>query len=293
MALESYQLGLTGYPLDHSLSPMLHRQALHFHGLTGDYRLYSIPPAPEGRPALAGLLSRLRTGSLHGLNVTIPHKQVVIDFLDELTPVARRIGAVNTIFLRDGRLVGDNTDASGFLSDLLRFLEGSDPSQGEGPRQALVLGAGGAARAVAYALVTSRWKVTLAARRLEQAQEAAAWLGEAWIKPALLQPAALIELAPLALIVNATPLGMAPDVLENPWPAGVPLPRLASVYDLVYNPLQTVLVRTALESGLRATTGLGMLVDQAALSFEHWTGKPAPRLQMRQAAAQTVGGVVR
>lgn len=293
MALESYQLGLTGYPLDHSLSPMLHRQALHFHGLTGDYRLYSIPPAPEGRPALAGLLSRLRTGSLHGLNVTIPHKQVVIDFLDELTPVARRIGAVNTIFLRDGRLVGDNTDAPGFLSDLQRFLEGFDPTEGEGPRQALVLGAGGAARAVAYALVTSGWKVTLAARRLEQAQEAAVWLGEAWIKPALLQPAALIELAPLALIVNATPLGMVPDVLENPWPAGVPLPRLASVYDLVYNPLQTALVRTALESGLRATTGLGMLVDQAALSFEHWTGKPAPRLQMRQAAAQTVGGVVR
>ena len=118
-------LGLIGYPLGHSLSPTIHTAALKACGLEGDYSLF--PVEPDDIPGLEKLLSRLRTGELRGLNVTIPHKQNVIQFLDELTPRAGTIGAVNTIYFREGRLTGDNTDAPGFLSDLYRFLARNQP----------------------------------------------------------------------------------------------------------------------------------------------------------------------
>src|SRR5262245_47903410 len=111
--LQTFQLGLTGYPLSHSLSPKLHAAALDNCGLNGEYSLF--PITPEDKPGLKDLLSRVRTGDIHGLNITIPHKQNVIEYLDELTPTAEAIGAVNTIYLREGKLTGDNTDAPGFL----------------------------------------------------------------------------------------------------------------------------------------------------------------------------------
>ena len=111
-------LGLIGYPLGHSLSPQLHNAALKAMDIAGEYHLHPIPPLPEGRADLDALLDRLVSGEIHGLNVTIPHKQTVIPLLDELTASARSIGAVNTIFLRDGKLTGHNTDAPGFLGGL-------------------------------------------------------------------------------------------------------------------------------------------------------------------------------
>ncbi len=116
----TYHLGLIGYPLGHSLSPKIHAAALRSCGLDGDYSLF--PIHPDDRQSLKGLLARVRSGEIQGLNVTIPHKQNVMPFLDELTPTARAIGAVNTIYLREAKLVGDNTDAPGFLEDLKRFL---------------------------------------------------------------------------------------------------------------------------------------------------------------------------
>ncbi|HXQ37917.1 MAG TPA: hypothetical protein VN843_28175, partial [Anaerolineales bacterium] len=110
------QLGLIGYPLSHSLSPKIHKAALHVCKLDGDYSLFAIHP--DDRKGLQGLLSRVCSGEIQGLNVTIPYKQNVIPFLDELTPTAKAIGAVNTIYLRENKLIGENTDASGFLSDL-------------------------------------------------------------------------------------------------------------------------------------------------------------------------------
>ena len=166
---ERYRLGLIGYPVSHSLSPRLHRAALVACGLVGEYQLYEAPPFPEGRIAVQQLLEKLRGGELHGLNVTIPHKQSVIPLLDKLTPTAREIGAVNTIYMNGKGLVGENTDAAGFLADLRQRL-----SRGEGnsglKRRALVLGAGGSARAVVYALLKDNWDVCVAARRLEQAR---------------------------------------------------------------------------------------------------------------------------
>jgi shikimate dehydrogenase len=286
LRLLSYNLGLTGYPLGHSLSPELHAAALKSTGLVGEYRVYPVPP--DDLPALAELLGRVRHGGLHGLNVTIPHKQAVIPLLDELTITAQAIGAVNTIYLKDGKLTGHNTDAPGFSVDLKRTL-GVDAQSGG---QALVLGAGGAARAVVYALLTGGWNVTLAIRARDED------LVEALIKSfnrdthfAHRRPSAvLLEAGPLRpvlngiqLIVNTTPLGMSPEVDVSPWPDNLPFPQ-AAVYDVVYNPRETLFVKQARAAGLRAETGLGMLVSQAALSFETWTGRVPSREAMFEAA---------
>lgn len=288
--MTDYCLGLTGYPLAHSFSPRLHNAALAHAGLAGEYGLY--PVSPGDQDGLAALIKRLRKGELHGLNVTVPHKQAVIPLLDELTPTARAIGAVNTIFNNQksiastqlstpdlpspasgsqpsALIIGDNTDAPGFFRDMQRFM---GENFGQRPF-ALVLGAGGSARAVVYALAQAGWEVTVAARRLAQAEElVAALAGEVTgkLQAIPLCAEALRELAP-GLLVNCTPLGMVPCAATSPWPEELPLPETA-VYDLIYNPTETGLVQAARAAGLPATTGLGMLLEQAALAFTCWTG---------------------
>lgn len=268
-----FSLGLIGYPLAHSLSPKIHAAALEACGLHGGYSLFPIPPNdPQG---LKDILARLRSGELHGLNVTIPHKQAVIEFLDELAPTAQAIGAVNTIYIRDNKLIGDNTDAAGFLSDLRRFLS-EDQSSIVNRQLSLVMGAGGSARAVVHALLNEGWNVTLAARRLEQAQQLAAEFTNYQL-PITNLPTFDLRPSTFDLIVNATPLGMTPNAEVSPLPKNTTLSPSTIVYDLVYNPRETKLVREAKAQGCRATTGLGMLIEQAALSFEIWTGHNPPR----------------
>ncbi len=278
-----YSLGLVGYPLSHSLSPRIHLAALKACGLEGNYSLFPIPP--EDKQGLQDLLTRLRTGELHGLNVTIPHKQNVIEFLDELTPTAQAIGAVNTIYLRDNKLIGDNTDAAGFLSDLKIFMAESPSSSGRRVRvrekSVLVIGAGGSARAVVYALANDSWKVTIAARRLEQAQQLASSFSNYQLRITGFNNLQSL-ISGLSLIVNTTPLGMTPNIDSSPLPENLPLPSNAFIYDLVYNPRETKLVRDTRAQGLSATTGLGMLIEQAALSFEIWTGHNPPRETLYQ-----------
>jgi shikimate dehydrogenase len=287
--------------------------------LEGECCLYPIPPLPEGKQMLIELLGRLRKGEMEGLNVTIPHKQTIIPYLDELTAAATAIGAVNTIFVKDGQLVGENTDAPGFLSDLERFLrEVSSEIWSSSPlrehhvneKSAILLGAGGAARAVAYALANAGWEVTIAARRLDQAQEIAANLQSniSTMKPTTtislpsLQEIFCLRAVPLIrtsiinlkpkIIVNATPVGMWPDVNESPWPLEAPFPTVSLVYDLVYHPAETALMRAARLAGLPATNGLGMLIEQAALALEIWTGRPVPRKVLWEAATGYSGSHV-
>ena len=276
------QLGLTGYPLSHSFSPELHAAALRSVGLEGEYNLY--PIAPDDPVGLPQLLGRVRSGELQGLNVTIPHKQMVIPFLDELSPSARAIGAVNTIYKKDGKLIGHNTDAPGFASDLQRSL-GIDVDVKVGCG-ALILGAGGAARAVVYALLTGGWDVTLAVRAADTGMAETLIhsfkrsFGDRTLRFVLLNADALSPLlGDVDLLVNTTPLGMVPDVNVSPWPDGLSFPQ-AAIYDVVYNPRITALVRHARAVGLRAETGLGMLVSQAALSFETWTGRTPSSVAM-------------
>ena len=262
------RLGLIGYPLGHSLSPKIHNAALKACGLKGDYSLF--PIAPDDKQGVKDLLGRVRSGEIRGLNVTIPHKQNVIELLDELTSTAKAIGAVNTIYLRNDKLIGDNTDAAGFLSDLKRVAN----FEFRIPRSALVIGAGGSARAIVYALLNDSWNVTIAARRIEQVQELVSQFEGAIATKLNLQT---FKPSNLQLIINTTPLGMNPNIDTSPLPENLSLPEHVTVYDLVYNPRETKLVREARQQGCHATTGLGMLVEQAALAFELWTGQNPPR----------------
>lgn len=277
-----YAFGLIGYPLGHSRSPRIHQAALASVGLKGEYQLYPVPTDSTGQVVMKRLLASMRAGDIHGLNVTIPHKQRVIRFLDELTPTAEAIGAVNTLSLDDGKLVGDNTDVPGFWFDLCRQL---GVGEVDAPANALILGAGGAARAVAYALLSAGFSITIAARRTEQAEEILRQFLDFQGRISILEMQSLDTFAGKQdLIVNATPIGMQPHTGESPWPRDVPFPDNAVVYDLVYNPMETRLVRDARRAGRKVVSGLGMLVEQAALSFERWTGLPAPREVMMEAA---------
>ena len=247
---------------------------------------------PDGKERIVKLLKRLRKKEIAGLNVTIPHKKTVIPFLDNLTLPAKDIGAVNTIYLNDGRLFGDNTDAPGFSSDLENVMKENGyqwkPDSSNNEQHALVIGAGGSACAVVYALAMKGWRVTISARRLKQAQELAhRHLGgdsEAQISAITLNKSEINSLElPISLIVNTTPIGLWPNIDHSPWPENLNLPKNAIVYDLVYNPSETKLVKGARAAGLIAVTGLGMLIEQAALAFERWTGIPANRDAMRNA----------
>ena len=275
------RLGLIGYPLRHSLSPVIQTAALQSCGLEGDYSLF--PIQPEDQQGLKDLLDLVRRSELRGLNVTIPHKQNVIEFLDGLTPTANAIGAVNTIYQQSSTLMGDNTDAPGFLSDLKRFLTTEALRHGE--LRALVLGAGGSARAVIYALLQDGWEVTIAARRMEQVQQ----IRNSFPHHKLhITDFAFsnIDIANISLIVNTTPVGMTPNVDQSPWPDNLPFPAGAGIYDLVYNPRETRLVRDARSQRRPATTGLGMLIEQAALAFEIWTGHHPSREILFASATQ-------
>ena len=268
------RLGLIGHPLGHSLSPKIHAAALKACNLEGSYSLF--PIAPDDMQSLKDLIDRVRSGEITGLNVTIPHKQNVIKFLDELTATAKAIGAVNTTYLRHKKVIGDNTDAPGFLTDLKRNFSsfGFHPS-------ALILGAGGSARAVLYALINDGWDVTIAARRIEQAQHLADSFANYELSQSI--PAGLItnltdfRLSTFDLLVNTTPIGMTPNTDHSPLPENISLLKHTKIYDLVYNPRETKLVRDARSQGLQATTGLGMLIEQAALGFELWTGVKPPK----------------
>ncbi|MCL4261376.1 MAG: hypothetical protein KJZ52_12205, partial [Anaerolineales bacterium] len=177
-----------------------------------------------------------------------------------------------TIYLQDSKLIGDNTDAAGFLLDLNKFL--GNQSSIENRKSAIVLGAGGSARAIVYALLNDGWNVTISARRIEQARQLATSFTQYSVR---IMSLADLSLSTFYLIVNTTPLGMTPNVNDSPLPNDVSLKPDMPVYDLVYNPRETKLVRDARAQGLTATTGLGMLIEQAALSFEIWTGHNPPR----------------
>ena len=263
--------GIIGWPVEQSLSPALHNAAYEATGLDWVYVAFPVQP---GRAAHAA--EAMRALGIRGLNVTMPHKRDVIRALDELTPEAGRIDAVNTITLDGDRLIGSNTDGAGFLA-FLRSEANLDPND----VRTLVLGAGGAARSVVLALCDAGADVAVAARRADQAAELAAHAKKA---RAVAYDAATLaeEVASSTLVVNATPVGRDGEALPLD-PAGLGGEHI--VIDLIYHPEATPLVRTARELGAKAFNGLGMLVHQAALSFEIWTGMPAPLDSMRRAVS--------
>ena len=278
-------VGLIGWPVGHSRSPSMHNAAFAELGLNWAYLPLAVEPERVG-DALRGL----RALGLRGANVTVPHKQEVMRFLDELSPVAAAIGAVNTIVVaEDGRLLGENTDAAGFAADLAAH------GVKVGGRECVVLGAGGSARSVVWALAAERAaSISLVYRTRTRAEELVAALQPhcAEVPLALCHQTefAGAELAEAALVVNCTPIGMTPHVDASPWEPPAGLPPGIVVYDLVYSPLRTRLLELAEAAGACAIGGIGMLVHQGALAFTLWTGQAAPLQVMRDAALKIAAG---
>ena len=264
--------GIIGWPIAHSKSPVIHRFWLGKLGLDGDYSRF--PVAPEDVGAALRALPAL---GVRGINVTVPHKQAVIPHLDRLDPLAGKIGAVNTVVVEDGKLAGYNTDAAGFLEPLTPLL-----GQRHLFRMARILGAGGAARAVAHALWSRGFELVIAARDVGKARALRAEFdAEDGRAVALDHFAAPTDFAfddrqgILDLIVNTTPLGMSgqPPLAFDFSHA----PPGAIVYDAVYAPLETPLLAEARERGHPVIDGLSMLIGQAAAAFELFFAAPAPR----------------
>ncbi len=272
-------VGVMGWPVEHTVSPAMHNVAFDAAGLNWRYVPLAVRPDRLGE-AVHGL------GALGfvGCNVTVPHKRAVMDHLDEITDQARAIGAVNTIVIRrEGRMVGHNTDVIGFLRALAErgfWVEG---------KRAVVLGAGGGARAVAYALASSGAAVTILNRTLSRAESLVADLASLFpslpLRSLPLDSLNLSqEVSSADLLVNATSLGMWPEVQGSPWPQELSMPLSLTVFDLVYNPPETKLVRQARAAGAQAIGGLGMLVHQGATAWELWAGQTAPLHVMAAAA---------
>jgi shikimate dehydrogenase len=265
--------GVIGWPVAHSRSPRLHGFWLARHGIDGAYVPLAVPP---GR--LAEAVRGLLAAGFRGANVTLPHKEAALSLCDEVEESARRAGAVNTLRFEGGRILGSNTDGWGFLESLREQAPGFDPRSGP----AVVLGAGGAARAIAAALQDAGCpRIVLVNRTRPRAEALAAALGGA------VEVADHPPLAEAALLVNTTSLGM---VGQPPLEIDLaPLPAAAVVADIVYVPLQTPLLAAARARGLVAVDGLGMLLHQARPGFAAWFGvMPQVDAELRAFVAQGI-----
>jgi len=279
-------VGIIGYPVGHSLSPLLHNAAFDVLGLNWRYVPLPVHPGDVGR-AVQGLAAL----GFRGANVTVPHKQTVLPCLDCVDESVKKLGAVNTLVISEGNneenntkiIKGYNTDVGGFLAGLREG--GFEPRQ---VRRVVVVGAGGAARAVVAALLDEgAEEIILLNRTIERAQKLARDLdGERGrVQALLLTQKALVEWTRVAqLIVNTTSVGMSPNVDESIWCDTIPFPSHLVVFDLVYNPLETKLLREARCGGALGIDGLGMLIHQAAIAFTHWTEQHPPLDEMKRVA---------
>ena len=276
-------LGIIGYPIGHSMSPVFQQAALDELGVDARYVAYQVAPDDVG-----DFVNGLRQSGIMGINVTVPHKEAVMPFLDEIDDWATEAGAVNTIVNRQGRLTGHNTDGYGFLR-ALREGGGFEP---KGCRT-LILGAGGAARGVVLALAREGvGGLTIANRTPGRAENLTQLARNRGItaNAITLSGAGLKEAAARAeLIVNCTTIGMTHGPGEDESPlTGNAIPPTALVNDLVYNPLETRLLREAAQAGAKTLGGIQMLVYQGAASFEMWLERPAPVRVMLDAAVRAM-----
>ncbi|HWR40273.1 MAG TPA: shikimate dehydrogenase [Patescibacteria group bacterium] len=276
-------LGILGWPLGHSLSPIMQNAAFAAGGQNCVYLAF--PVAPE---QLSAAVMGMKALGFMGANVTIPHKIAIQEYLDDIAEDARLAGAVNTLVFREGRVTGHNTDAGGFMAALpasLRTMQG---------KSAVVLGAGGAARAVVAGLVVAGCrKLTVVARTPERGQELAASFNQmANITLCGWQDSVLNRsLADCSLLVNSTPLGMSPEVTKEPPVDWAALAPAAVVCDLVYNPRVTRFLERAQARGHQVVSGDGMLLEQGILAYQLWTGQEAPRQRMQEALKAALTGL--
>jgi len=270
--------GVIGDPVEHTMSPVMHNAAFREIGID-----YLYVPFRVKKEELGKAIEGMRALNIKGLSVTIPHKVAVLQFLDELDPLAEQIGAVNTIVNDDGVLTGYNTDATGFLQAL---LEGGIEPEG---KNIVILGAGGASRAISFILADRGAHLVILNRLLELdwAKELAGRISQTFSKEVealeLNRENLIGALGKADILVNATSVGMSPNIDETPVDSDLLKPSLI-VFDIVYNPLKTRLLREAETVGAKTISGLDMLVWQGALAFEKWTGLKAPVELMREEA---------
>ena len=266
-----------GHPIAHSRSPLIHGTWLAEHDIDGSYEAIDVAPAD-----LPAFFERLRSGEFAGGNVTIPHKEAVFALCDSVDDLARTIGAVNTLVVRDGKVHGTNTDYLGFLGN----LDANAPGWSDGPNDAMIIGAGGAARAVLVALRRRNGgKVHVLNRTLKNAQALVEEIDGPFSAHGFEDFATL---APrIGLVVNTSAIGMHGtrfDRLDMSL-----LPKTALVTDIVYTPLETPLLAEARAHGLRTVDGLGMLLHQAVPGFEAWFGiRPEVTPQLRARVEATL-----
>jgi len=266
------QFGIIGHPLGHTLSPLVHNWGFSRFDLDARYRPW--PTLPQDLPAF---MARLRETPIEGLSVTIPHKTAVMAYVDEVTDLGRSVGAVNTLYWRDGRLWADNTDVEGFSRPLV--------VRGIAPKRALAIGAGGAARAVVAGLAQlGVAEIGVTARSLDKAQALAAEFGVATV------PWEARAGYGADLLANATPMGMAGRFEGvSPFPAEA-LTSGTVVYDLVYNPHDTRLVLDAMAAGACVVPGIEMFLYQAVEQFRLWTGLTLPDDELRPLIMEALYG---
>lgn len=257
-------LGIFGYPVAHSFSPPMQNAALQAANL--DYAYIAMPIAPEN---LSAAVMGLRAMNFRGVNVTIPHKQAIMQHLDEINEDARIIGAVNTVVNDNGHLTGYNTDVIGFIDAM------KDKGFSPAGKNAVMLGAGGAARAIIWGLIKEKVNsITIGVRNVPKVQPLADYFQE-YIPITLLDwndDTFKDKLRSADLLINATPLGMAPNINAAPPVDWDCVPPSALAYDIIYTPAETMFLRTAREHGCQTLNGEGMLVGQGAESFRLWTG---------------------
>lgn len=273
------QLFVIGDPVAHSLSPLLHQAMLDQTGAAYRYDVRTV--RPEELPAF---VRWAKDGGCAGFNVTMPHKEAILPLLDEVDATAASCGAVNTVCIREGRAIGHNTDGTGFLDSLAG--QGFYP-QG---RTVLLLGAGGAAKAVGHALAAAgAGRVIVCARRLERAAALAAQLPGCGEGIVLAQDAIRQAAAACDLLVNATPLGMAGSPAFARLDFLQAMPPHAVVYDLVYHPRRTALLEAAARQGLRTVGGIDLLIRQAVRAFTFFTGETPDTAALYDALREPLG----
>ena len=260
---------LLAHPAGHSLSPVMHNAAFRELRLNARYEALDVTS-----DELPDVMARLRQEESYGANVTVPHKLTVLPFMDELTEAAQAIGAVNTIINRDGQLIGDNTDATGFLRGLIE-----DADLEPRGRRAVLLGAGGAGRAVAYALLTAGvGQLQIFNRTQEKAEKVALEFSDYGSTEVVDFRGLETAVRGADLLVNTTSVGLEHEGINpdlSPLPPGL-LPHQGLVCDLIYRPEKTRLLRDAEGEGLKTQNGVPMLVHQGAEAFRAWTGEDAP-----------------
>ncbi len=271
--------GVIADPIGHSLSPVIHNAAFGELKLNAVYVPFRIP-----RQDLDQFLTDCSQLGVQGLSVTIPHKEAVVPFCTKIDRAVKGIGAANTLVLRDGDIIGYNTDYQAAMSSLSHAMELPDVEQPLRGQTALILGAGGVAKAIALGLRKRGAKVTVVARSPDKAKVFAKEMG------CQVLPWDERYMVNARIIVNCTPVGMHPNVDETPFDART-IRRSHVVFDTVYNPEQTLLIKQARQAGATVITGVDMFIRQAALQFYHFTGKPAPTALMRDVLKRTIGPV--